>query len=87
MALKLHTYKCREGHDYQDYGPFEVAMVHQVSGRITSGPICPMCFVAWVRDNVPEVVEEVEEAAQTTVTIDPRKEPTHGTKRVRKHSE
>lgn len=85
MPPKLHTYKCSNGHTYEDYGPFEVSMRHQTGGRMTSGPICPECFVRWVHDNVTaleEVVKEEEEAI-----IGPRKEQARGTKRIRKHSE
>lgn len=87
MSPKLYTYRCALEHTYQDYGPFEVSMMHPADGRLTSGPICPTCFVKWVHDNVGALEKVEEPIVKEPAIAGPRKEQPRGTKRIRKHSE
>lgn len=55
----LHTYKCKKGHTYQDFGPWEVTIVDN-NTRTTSGPLCPYCYIAWLHRNfgAPEEIAD-----------------------------
>lgn len=60
----IKKYTCKKGHEYLDFGPWAITMkigkvFDQDVETIETGPLCPFCYVAWMKKQFRMEEEDV----------------------------
>lgn len=53
----LHTYFCKNGHEWQAGSPFSVDYYNHSGTRERHVTICPLCYVEWHENTFPRVLD------------------------------